>query len=82
MYDIQSFDPELGGVLLEFQALVERKRHMESFCDGKSSLDLELNFRNTKISDLCLDYTLPGYPDYVLNSASDAKMVSTLQVDA
>ncbi|PHU06662.1 E3 ubiquitin-protein ligase UPL4 [Capsicum chinense] len=81
VYDIQSFDPELGGVLLEFQALVERKRHMESFCDGKSSLDLELNFRNTKISDLCLDYTLPGYPDYVLNSASDAKMVDSSNLE-
>ena len=82
MYDIQSFDPELGGALLEFQALVERKRHLESRREGKSSLDLELDFRNTKISDLCLDYTLPGYPDYVLNSASDAKTVSILQVDA
>lgn len=81
MYDIQSFDPELGGVLLEFQALVERKRHLESHPEGKSSLDLELNFRNTKIGDLCLDYTLPGYPDYVLSSASDAKTVSTPQVD-
>ncbi|MCD9641045.1 E3 ubiquitin-protein ligase upl4 [Datura stramonium] len=49
VYDIQSFDPELGGVLLEFQALVERKRHVESLCEGKSLLDLELNFRNTKI---------------------------------
>ncbi|XP_060201629.1 E3 ubiquitin-protein ligase UPL4 [Lycium barbarum] len=75
VYDIQSFDPELGGALLEFQALVERKRHLESRREGKSSLDLELDFRNTKISDLCLDYTLPGYPDYVLNSASDAKTV-------
>ncbi|MCE3052106.1 E3 ubiquitin-protein ligase upl4 [Datura stramonium] len=75
VYDIQSFDPELGGVLLEFQALVERKRHVESLCEGKSLLDLELNFRNTKIGDLCLDYTLPGYPDYVLNSPSDSKTV-------
>ena len=36
---------------------------------------------DTKIGDLCLDYTLPGYPDYVLSSASDAKTVSTPQVD-
>ncbi|KAJ8532872.1 hypothetical protein K7X08_015761 [Anisodus acutangulus] len=75
VYDIQSFDRELGGALLEFQALVERKRHLELRREGKSSLDLELNFRNTKISDLCLDYALPGYPDYVLDSASDAKTV-------
>ncbi|CAN4116979.1 unnamed protein product [Withania somnifera] len=81
VYDIQSFDPQLGGALLEFQALVERKRHQESRCEGKSSLDLELNFRNTKIDDLCLDYTLPGYPDYVLNSASDAKTVDSSNLE-
>ncbi|CAN4121598.1 unnamed protein product [Withania somnifera] len=81
VYDIQSFDPELGGVLLDFQALVERKRHQESLSEGKSSLDLELNFRNTKIGDLCLDYTLPGYPDYVLNSASDAKTVDSSNLE-
>ncbi|XP_009622742.1 E3 ubiquitin-protein ligase UPL4 isoform X2 [Nicotiana tomentosiformis] len=75
VYDIQSFEPELGRALLEFQALVERKRHLESLSEGKPSLDLELNFGNTKIDDLYLDYTLPGYPDYVFNSASDAKMV-------
>lgn len=82
MYDIQSFDPELGGVLLEFLALVERKRNLESHPEGKSLFDLELNFQNTKIGDLCLDFTVPGYPDYVLNSAADANTVSTLQVDA
>ncbi|WMV44799.1 hypothetical protein MTR67_038184 [Solanum verrucosum] len=81
VYDIPSFDPELGGVLLEFQALVERKRHLESHPEGKSSLDLELNFRNTKIGDLCLDYTLPGYPDYVLKSASDAKTVDSSNLE-
>lgn len=81
VYDIQSIDPELGGVLLEFQALVERKRYLESLPEGKSSLDLELNFRNTKIDDLCLDYTVPGYPDYVLNSAADANTVDSSNLE-
>lgn len=81
VYDIQSFDPELGGVLLEFLALVERKRNLESHPEGKSLFDLELNFQNTKIGDLCLDFTVPGYPDYVLNSAADANTVDSSNLE-
>lgn len=38
--------------------------------------DFDLRLRSTKIEDLCLDFTLPGYPDYALNSESQSKMVS------
>ncbi|CAH9078224.1 unnamed protein product [Cuscuta epithymum] len=72
LYDIKSFDPDLGRVLLEFHALVERKRHME----GKSTLMPNLYFHNTKIEDLCLDFSLPGYTDCILTSASDSEMVN------
>lgn len=65
MFDIQSIDPAFGGVLLEFQAIVE----------GKSQ-DVDLSFRSSKIEDLCIDFTLPGYPDYVHVSACSSKMVS------
>ncbi|XP_027173820.1 E3 ubiquitin-protein ligase UPL4 isoform X1 [Coffea eugenioides] len=74
VYDIQSFDVELGRVLLEFQALIERKRYLESISPGKSSMDLDF-FHGTRIEDLCLDFSLPGYPDYVPESVSDSKMV-------
>ena len=75
VYDIQSFDVELGRALLEFQALIERKRYLESISPGKSSMDLDF-FHGTRIEDLCLDFSLPGYPDYVPESVSDSKMVS------
>lgn len=75
VYDIQSFDAELGKALLEFQALIERKRYLESVTPEKSSTDLD-NFHGTRIEDLCLDFSLPGYPEYVPESASDSKMVN------
>lgn len=76
IYDIQTFDPELGRTLLEFHALAERKKHVESLRERKSTLMPELYFRNTKIEDLCLDFSLPGYPDYILTS--DSETVSIL----
>lgn len=75
MYDIQSFDPELGMVLLGFQALIDRKKYLETVCGEKSSFDIDMCFQNTKIEDLYLDFTLPGYPEYLLTSGSDHKMV-------
>jgi len=35
-------------------------------------------FWNTEIKELCLDFTLPGYPDYTLPSKSDDLVVSAL----
>ncbi|KAJ1387674.1 HECT, E3 ligase catalytic domain [Sesbania bispinosa] len=76
LYDIESLDPGLGRVLLEFQALVNRKKYLESVCGGNSELEYGLSFRDTRIEDLCLDFTLPGYPDIVLASGSDHSMVN------
>ncbi|XP_017976957.1 PREDICTED: E3 ubiquitin-protein ligase UPL4 isoform X2 [Theobroma cacao] len=81
LYDIQSFNPELGRTLLEFQAIVDRKMHLESICVENSTLKLDLCFRNTRIEDLCLDFTLPGYPDYVLSSECNHKMVNLANLD-
>ncbi|KAL8039502.1 hypothetical protein ABFX02_10G041200 [Erythranthe guttata] len=75
LYDIQSFDPALSRALLEFQAVVERKQYLKSHCED-SSRDVDVLLRNTKIEDMCLDFSLPGYPDYVLASGLDSKMVN------
>uniref|UniRef100_A0A0C9RYJ0 HECT-type E3 ubiquitin transferase n=1 Tax=Wollemia nobilis TaxID=56998 RepID=A0A0C9RYJ0_9CONI len=76
LFDIRSFDLELGTTLQEMQALVHRKQFLESFhTDVRKSTD-ELRFRNARIEDLCLDFTLPGYSDYVLKSGGDNIMVN------
>lgn len=48
---------------------------MESLCEEKSHA-LDVRLRNTKIEDLCLDFSLPGYPDYVLVSGTEPTTVS------
>lgn len=55
-------------------ALIERKKHLTS--SEEILHDLNVCLRSTKIEDLCLDFTLPGYPDYALDAASESKMVS------
>ncbi|KAL7172801.1 hypothetical protein ACSBR2_032303 [Camellia fascicularis] len=81
VYDIYSFDLGLGRALLEFQAVVERKRYLESVCGKNSTLKLDSCFRNTTIEDLCLDFTLPGYPDYVFTSGPDPKLVNMMNLE-
>ncbi|PWA53720.1 ubiquitin-protein ligase 4 [Artemisia annua] len=76
VYDIQSFDPVLGKTLIEFQALVERRKYLQSVGEN-SAVNLDLCFRDTKIEDLHLDFTLPGYPDFILGSGPNKEMVNT-----
>ncbi|KAI9086360.1 hypothetical protein K1719_031814 [Acacia pycnantha] len=81
LYDIQSFDPGLGSVLQEFQAIVNRKKKLESVCGDNYMMKLDACFRDTRIEDLCLDFTLPGYPDIVLSSGTDHAAVNTRNLD-
>lgn len=75
LYDIQTIDPELGRTLLEMQVLVRRKQFMENTKGlQRESIDA-LQFKGTKIEDLCLDFTLPGYPEYELKTDGREIMV-------
>ncbi|KAG0502786.1 hypothetical protein HPP92_002858 [Vanilla planifolia] len=75
MYDILSFDPDLGRTLLEFQALVDRKRFVDA--NAELSWDASIfSFRNSRIEDLCIEFALPGYPDYTLPSKRNKEMVN------
>lgn len=76
LHDILSFDAELGKTLQELHALVCRKKYLES--NGYSSNAIaDLRFRGTPIEDLYLDFTLPGYPDYMLKLVDDNVCIST-----
>ncbi|AQK67615.1 Putative hect E3 ubiquitin ligase [Zea mays] len=90
LFDIVSFDSEFGKTLQELQVLVERKQFLES-TSGKNQLQVaDLCFHGASIEDLCLDFTLPGYPDYVLKEGEGGTIVNiynleeyiTLVVDA
>ncbi|KAL2476963.1 E3 ubiquitin-protein ligase [Forsythia ovata] len=75
LHDIISFDAELGTTLQELQALACRKQYLESM--GIYNSD-ELSFRGASVEDLCLDFTLPGYPEYVLRSGDENVNINSL----
>ncbi|KAL8540084.1 hypothetical protein ACS0TY_001609 [Phlomoides rotata] len=85
LHDISYFDMELGTTLQELQAIVRRKQYLESM--GSYNLE-ELRFRGASVEDLCLDFSVPGYPEYILkpgNKIVDLSSVEeyvTLVVDA
>ncbi|KAG1365699.1 E3 ubiquitin-protein ligase UPL4 [Cocos nucifera] len=81
IYDIQSFDPKLGRTLLEFQALVNRKKFLESISRKNYKCASDLYYRNARIEDLCLDFTLPGYSNYELTLESNSKMVNIANLE-
>ncbi|CAI9786404.1 unnamed protein product [Fraxinus pennsylvanica] len=76
LHDIISFDAELGTTLQEMHALVCRKQYLESM--GSRSLD-DLRFHGASIEELCLDFTLPGYPEYVLKPGDKNVDINSLE---
>ncbi|CAN1192510.1 E3 ubiquitin-protein ligase UPL3 [Linum perenne] len=77
LYDILSFDAELGKTLQELHALVARKQYLES--SGCHDAVADLRFRGANVEDLCLDFTLPGYPDYILKTGDQTVDISNLE---
>ncbi|KAI3718307.1 hypothetical protein L6452_19171 [Arctium lappa] len=77
LHDISLFDAEFGKTLQELQALVCRKQYLESIHDRNEILNLR--FRGAPVEDLCLDFTLPGYPDFVLKSGDDNVDLNNLE---
>lgn len=75
LFDVQSIDPEVGRTLLEMQVIVRRKQFLEnSPNDERKAIDA-LRFRESTFEDLCVDFTLPGYPDYTLKLNGADKLV-------
>lgn len=71
LYDILSFDVELGKTLQELHALVGRKHSFGTSGNDNQDAISDLTFRGAPVEDLCLDFTLPGYPEYILNPGDE-----------
>ncbi|KAI8021116.1 E3 ubiquitin-protein ligase UPL3 [Camellia lanceoleosa] len=80
LHDILCFDSEIGRTLLELQAIVCRKKYLESVIGHNCEDIAGLHFRGSPIEDLCLDFTLPGYPDYTLKPGEDNVNINNLEV--
>lgn len=71
LHDIVLFDAELGKTLQELRVLVARKHYLEAIGGDNSSTVSDLCLRGSRIEDLCLDFTLPGYPEYILRPGDE-----------
>ncbi|KAA8535991.1 hypothetical protein F0562_028469 [Nyssa sinensis] len=79
LHDILSFDAEFGKILQGLQALVCRKQYLESVGGHNCDEIADLHFRGARIEDLCLDFTLPGYPDYILKPGDENVEINNLE---
>ncbi|KAK1274292.1 E3 ubiquitin-protein ligase UPL3 [Acorus gramineus] len=75
IHDIVLFDAEFGKILQELQLLVCRKKHLESLPGNNQKAISDLRFRGALIEDLYLDFTVPGYPDYILKQGEESSLV-------
>lgn len=80
MHDILFIDAELGKTLQELNALVCRKRYIESFGGCDTDKIGNLHFRGAQIEDLCFDFTLPGYPEYILKPRDEIVCIQSFSL--
>ena len=65
LLDVSSFDPQLGHTLERMRAaLANHTCHTSHTPSGTAKGELMVD--GVPVSDLCLTFTLPGYPDYEL----------------
>ncbi|KAE8719127.1 E3 ubiquitin-protein ligase UPL3 [Hibiscus syriacus] len=78
LYDILSIDAEFGKILQELHFLLCRKQYLESTGGENSSAIADIRLRGASIEDLCLDFTLPGFPDYILKPGDETVDINNL----
>ena len=63
----------------ELQVLVSRKQYLESMGSDNQGAIADFCFRGAPIEDICLDFSLPGYPDYILKPGEENVICIPLQ---
>lgn len=81
LHDIRSFDAQLGSTLQEMEALVHRKNFLESIPSDTKEAISNLSYRGARVEDLCIDFTLPGFPDYPLKPDGNNILVNIDNVE-
>lgn len=81
LHDIRSFDPQLGSTLQEMEALVYRKKFLESIPGDTKEAISNLSYRGERFEDLCIDFTLPGFPEYPLKQDGNNILVNIDNVE-
>ncbi|PKI52859.1 hypothetical protein CRG98_026690 [Punica granatum] len=79
LHDIPSLDAELGKVLEELHAIVCRKQYLDSADGDNRDAVADLRFDGARLEDLYLDFTLPGYPDYIMKPGNETVDINNLE---
>ncbi|RDX75296.1 E3 ubiquitin-protein ligase UPL3, partial [Mucuna pruriens] len=79
LHDILFIDAELGRTLQELNAIVCRKNYIKSIGGSYTDTIVNLNFHGAPIEELCLDFTLPGYPEYTLKEGDEIIDINNLE---
>ncbi|MCO5566531.1 hypothetical protein L7F22_020208 [Adiantum nelumboides] len=77
LYDIKFIDFELGSSLEQMHKLITKKQQSKALKRSTKERKRCLRIHNTKIEELFLNFTLPGYPDYILKPGGDNIMVDS-----
>jgi hypothetical protein len=64
LHDLLSLDPALGQQVEQLDLLIRRQKHRQQAGGATGGADLLLG--GASVEELCLDFTLPGYPEYEL----------------
>ncbi|GBG69914.1 hypothetical protein CBR_g4741 [Chara braunii] len=81
LFDMKSFDPELGRTLEEMHALSRRRIVLEVSPGNRQAEISNLRLMGSRVEDLCLDFTLPGYPDYELKQGGASQLVELANLE-
>ena len=73
--DISRFDPQLGATLQQMKAALVATVSPDSVSRGEPAAEVKLY--GVPVSDLCLTFTLPGYPEYELRTGGADIMVDS-----
>jgi E3 ubiquitin-protein ligase TRIP12 len=63
---------------MEFKALTCQRKYLESCSTKECQSPSDLSYRGCTIEDLAIDFTVPGYPEYVLSLESSSDNVSDM----
>lgn len=80
LHDILLFDAEFGKILQELQALVFRRQFLDSNTGNNQMAIADLRFKGASIEDLCFNFTLPGYPEYILKDGGENITVQSKRI--
>lgn len=79
LYDVKSIDLELGSNLEQMHKLINNKGHAKASKRSNKDSRRSLRLHNTKVEELYLNFTVPGYPEYVLKPGGENIMVSFME---